>query len=92
MKKPATNNQISIDIAVLSEKMDTVKFTVVKIEKKLDCMVPNDADYQELKMKVDNLWDSKNKMVGWLIGSGVVGGSISTLVQGIIKTVSAMVK
>ena len=92
MKKPATNNQISIDIAVLSEKMDTVKFTVVKIEKKLDCMVPNDADYQELKMKVDNLWDSKNKMVGWFLGAGLAGGSVATLLQSLIKTVSAMIK
>ena len=91
MKKPTTNNQISIDIAVIANKVDTIKETVVKIEHKMECMVPNDSDYRELKMKVDNLWDSKNKVVGWMLGAGIAGGGISAMLNGLVKMVSAMI-
>jgi hypothetical protein len=52
-------------------------------------MVPNDSDYKELKMKVDSLWDDKNRLIGWLIGSGVIGGSVSVIAQSIVKTIQA---
>ncbi len=89
MKKPTTNNQISIDIAVIANKVDTIKETVVKIENKIDCMVPNDAEYRELKLKVDSLWDSKNKLVGWMLGAGIAGGGVSALLSSLVKTISA---
>ena len=91
MKKPTTNNQISIDIAVIANKVDTIKENVVEIKKKMDCMVPNDSEYRELKMKVDNLWDSKNKVVGWMLGAGIAGGGISAMLNGLVKMVSAMI-
>ena len=92
MKKPTTNNQLGIDIAVIANKVETIKETVVKIENKLDCMVPNDSEYKELKFKVDNLWDSKNKLVGWLLGAGVIGGTASNLLSSLVKTVMAAIK
>ena len=92
MKKPTTNNQISIDIAVIANKVETIKETVVEIKQKLNCMVPNDSEYKELKFKVDNLWDSKNKLVGWLLGAGVIGGTASNLLSSLVKTVMAAIK
>jgi len=92
MKKPTTNNQLGIDIAVIANKVETIKETVVKIENKLDCMVPNDSEYKELKFKVDSLWDSKNKMVGWMLGAGIAGGGVSALLNSLVKTVSAIIK
>lgn len=89
MKKPTTNNQISIDIAVIANKVDTIKENVVEIKNKLECMVPNDNEYKELKTKVDSLWDDKNKLIGWLIGSGVIGGSVSVLAQNLVKVIEA---
>jgi len=62
------------------------------IKDSLDCMVKNDDDYKELKVKVESLWDDRNKMIGWLIGAGVTGGVTSAALQGIIKTVLATVK
>jgi len=92
MKKPTTNNQLSVDIAVISNKVDTIKENVVEIKKKMDCMVPNDSDYKELKDKVDSLWDDKNRVVGWMLGAGVAGGGISALLGSLVKIVSANIR
>ena len=92
MKKPTTNNQISIDIAVIANKVDTIKENVVEIKQKLDCMVPNDSEYKELKTKVDSLWDDKNKLIGYMLGAGVAGGGISAILNGLVKIVSANIK
>ena len=89
MKKPTTNNQLGIDIAVMANKVDTIKENVVEIKQKLNCMVPNDSDYKELKMKVDSLWDSKNKLVGWMLGAGIAGGGVSAVLSGLIKVIQA---
>ncbi len=89
MKKPTTNNQLGIDIAVIANKVDTIKENVMEIKKKMDCMVPNDSDYKELKMKVDSLWDSKNKLVGWMLGAGIAGGGVSAVLSGLIKVIQA---
>jgi len=89
MKKPTTNNQLGIDIAVIANKVETIKDDVAEIKQTIKCMVPNDSDYKELKMKVDSLWDDKNRLIGWLIGSGVIGGSVSVIAQSIVKTIQA---
>jgi len=89
MKKPTTNNQLGIDIAVIANKVETIKENVMEIKEKLNCMVPNDSEYKELKSKVDSLWDDKNRLIGWLIGSGVIGGSVSVIAQSIVKTIQA---
>jgi len=89
MKKPTTNNQLGIDIAVIANKVDTIKDDVVEIKQTIKCMVPNDSEYKELKSKVDSLWDDKNRLIGWLIGSGIIGGSVSVLAQSIVKTIQA---
>jgi hypothetical protein len=66
----------------MKEGIDTIKSS-------LDCMVKNDSEYKEVKTKVDQLWDDRNKLIGWLIGSGVIGGSVSVLAQSIVKTIQA---
>ena len=92
MKKPTTNNQLGIDIAVIANKVDTIKDDVVEIKQTIKCMVPNDSDYKELKMKVDSLWDSKNKLVGWMLGAGIAGGGVATILKGLVTQVIAMIK
>jgi len=92
MKKPTTNNQLGIDIAVIANKVDTIKDDVVEIKQTIKCMVPNDSEYKELKMKVDTLWDIKNKLIGYMLGAGISGGVIGSLLKGIATDVIAMLK
>lgn len=66
----------------MKEGIDTIKDS-------LNCMVKDDSEYKELKTKVDNLWDDRNKLIGWLIGSGIIGGSVSVLAQNLVKTIQA---
>ena len=85
-------NQLGIDIAVIANKVETIKENVMEIKNKMECMVPNDSEYKELKIKVDSLWDSKNKLVGWMLGAGIAGGGVSALLSGVVKSVLALIK
>lgn len=59
------------------------------MNKKLECVVINDDDYKVLVGKVNSMWDSKNKLIGWMLGAGVAGGGISAMLNGIVKDVLA---
>ena len=78
-----------ISIALLKKDIQYMKEGIDTIKSSLDCMVKNDSEYKEVKTKVDQLWDDRNKLIGWLIGSGVIGGSVSVLAQNLIKVIEA---
>ena len=78
-----------ISIALLKKDITYLKEGIDDIKGSLKTMVPNDSEYKELKGKVDNLWDDRNKVIGWLIGSGVIGGSVSVLAQNLVKVIQA---
>ena len=82
MKQEISIALLKKDIAYMKEGIDTIKDS-------LNCMVKDDSEYKELKTKVDNLWDDRNKLIGWLIGSGIIGGSVSVMAQNLIKTIQA---
>ena len=82
MKSEVSIALLKKDIAYMKEGIDTIKDS-------LNCMVKDDSEYKELKTKVDNLWDDRNKLIGWLIGSGIIGGSVSVLAQNLVKTIQA---
>jgi len=66
----------------IDERQVVVTEKLASIQKSLECKVDKDDEYLELKKRVDNLWDSKNRMIGWMLGAGASGG----LVAGILKT------
>ena len=70
------------DIAYMKEGIDHIRGSV-------DCMVKNDGDYQDVVKKVNTLWDDRNKVVGWLMGAGIIGGAVPVVFQSLIKAVSA---
>ena len=78
-----------ISIALLKKDIQYMKEGIDTIKDSLNCMVKDDSEYKELKTKVDNLWDDRNKLIGWLIGSGIIGGSVSVMAQNLIKTIQA---
>ena len=78
-----------ISIALLKKDIKYMKEGIDTIKDSLNCMVKNDSEYKEVKTKVDQLWDDRNKLIGWLIGSGVIGGSVSVLAQNLVKTIQA---
>lgn len=78
-----------ISIALLKKDIQYMKEGIDTIKDSLNCMVKNDSEYKEVKTKVDQLWDDRNKLIGWLIGSGVIGGSVSVLAQNLVKVIEA---
>ena len=76
-------------IVRIDERQSNMMDKMTALNKKMDTMVPNDSEYQEIKFKVDNMWDSKNKMLGWMVGAGISGGGIGAILTGVIKQVAA---
>jgi len=81
-----------VSIALLKKDITYIKKGIDDINDSLSCMVKNDDEYKELKSKVDSLWDSKNKIVGWMLGAGIAGGGISTFLASAVKTIMAQIK
>jgi len=59
------------------------------INNKLDLMVLNNEEYKDLKRKVSTLWDERNKLIGWMLGAGLVGGTTGALFKQLVSTVFA---
>ena len=81
-----------ISIALLKKDITYMKKGIDDIKGSLNCMVKNDDDYKEMKDKVDTLWDIKNKLIGYMLGAGISGGVIGSLLKGIATDVIAMLK
>ena len=81
-----------ISIALLKKDISYMKKGIDDIKGSLNCMVKNDDDYKEMKDKVDTLWDIKNKLIGYMLGAGISGGVIGSLLKGIATDVIAMLK
>ncbi len=81
-----------ISIALLKKDITYMKKGIDDIKGSLNCMVKNDNDYKEMKDKVDILWDIKNKLIGYMLGAGISGGIIGSLLKGIATDVIAMLK
>jgi len=81
-----------ISIALLKKDITYMKQGIDDIKGSLNCMVKNDNDYKDMKDKVDTLWDIKNKLIGYMLGAGISGGIIGSLLKGIATDVIAMLK
>ena len=81
-----TDNKLLIRIDERQKKMST---DICEIKKKLNCTVIENDDYKDMKEKVYRLWDDRNKMLGYMIGAGVAGGGISTILSSAVKTILA---
>ena len=76
----------------IDERQQIIKSKVENIEKCIAKTVSiDDEEYKEMRAKVDSLWDSKNKMIGWMIGAGAAGGSIVTILRTIAIDVFAKI-
>lgn len=84
---PKSNNDLLIRI---DERQKEMASDILAIKGKLDCKVDNDRAYEARGKKIETLWDDRNKMIGWMLGAGVAGGGIATLISGMVKTVFAL--
>ena len=81
-----TNNKLLIRI---DERQQIVLKDIKDIKYKLDCKVEDNPDYHDMKDKVYRMWDDRNKMIGYMIGAGIVGSGITSLLSGAVKTILA---
>jgi len=81
-----TQNNLLIRI---DERQKDMSKDISVINKKLDCMVINNEEYKDLKKKVFTMWDERNKLIGWMLACGVVGGSTGALFKQLVSSVFA---
>ena len=83
---PKTNNDLLIRI---DERVKKTSEDILEIKHCLDNKVDDDIIYENRGKKIETLWDDRNKVLGWRLGAGVAGGSISSLLAGLVKTILA---
>lgn len=76
----------------IDERQAGMQSQLNSINKKFETVVQSDDDYKRMVAEHKNLWDSKNKMVGWMIGAGMTGGGIATVVGKLVTDVLAFTK
>lgn len=57
-----------------------------------DCLartVENDEVYKDMKHKVNTLWDDRNKLIGWMMGAGLIGGLTGSFFKGLVGAILA---
>ena len=90
MKKMVSDHDLLTRIderqaGILSKINNLCKSISAVDEKKVD----DDKDYQAMVSKVDSLWDIKNRMIGWMVGSGIAGGTTVTILKDLVEKVLA---
>lgn len=73
----------------IDERQKAMSDKIDVIDAKMKCFVMNDDEFKDLKGKMKTLWDERNKLIGWMMGAGVIGGSVSVIAQTLVKTIQA---
>jgi hypothetical protein len=73
----------------IDERQKQVANDIVEIKDSLKCTVKDDDDFKDLKNKVKTLWDERNKVIGWLLACGIVGGTTGALIKNFVASVFA---
>ena len=81
-----TNETLLIRI---DERQKEVLHKVQNIETEMKTTVKEDENFKNLNNKVKTLWDDRNKIIGWVVGAGVVGGSTANLICNGVKSLFA---
>lgn len=78
-----------IDVALIKKDITYMKKGIDDIKGILNCTVKEDDDFKILKSKVNTLWDERNKLIGWLLACGIVGGTTGALIKQLVTGVFA---
>lgn len=76
----------------IDERQKEMSKKIDGIDEKMKCFVINDDDYLDIKGKIKTLWDERNKLIGWMMGAGLVGGVTGSFLKNIVSTVFANIK
>lgn len=81
-----------IDVALIKKDITYMKKGIDDIKGILNCTVKEDDDFKSMKAKVNTLWDERNKLIGWMLGAGLVGGVTGSVLKNIVSSVFASIK
>lgn len=81
-----------IDVALIKKDITYMKKGIDDIKGILNCTVKEDDDFKSMKAKVNTLWDERNKLIGWMLGAGIIGGTTGALAKQIVTSVFANIK
>jgi hypothetical protein len=65
----------------IDERQKKMAIDMVEIKKCLKSTVMDDEEFKQMKSRLDTLWDDRNKLIGWMIGTGVIGGAVGSALK-----------
>lgn len=77
-----TNKELLIRI---DERQRRMMQDVQELKENLLTKVTDDKEYQEMKRKVDLMWDNWNKLKGYLVAAALGGGIATTGIEYLLK-------
>jgi hypothetical protein len=76
----------------IDERQNDMAESLETLATKMDRLVPNNTEYKQMKLRVENLWDSKNRVIGWMLGAGIAGGGVVALIRGGLQVLGVALK
>ena len=87
-----TKEAPQVVLARIDERQKGMANDIAEIKNTMNCYVKDDDEYKSLKSTVKKLWDERNKVVGYIVGGGLIGGATSTVLANVVKTAMAAFK
>jgi hypothetical protein len=82
-------NNLTTNVAVIMNDVGYIKSEVGEMKSCMELNVKNDDTYKEIVSHTKTLWDERNRVIGWLLACGVVGGTTGALIKQFISGVLA---
>jgi hypothetical protein len=65
----------------IDERQKKMATDMGEIKKCLKSTVMDDEEFKQMKNRLNTLWDDRNKLIGWMIGTGVIGGAVGSALK-----------
>ena len=76
-------------LARIDERVKNINNDISEMKKNMCGFVKDDDDFKDLKTKIKTLWDERNKVIGWLLACGIVGGTTGALIKNFVASIFA---
>ena len=76
----------------LIKEIRSLETNVVERLKRIEECVDGKVSYKtfiDVKTKTDKMWDDRNRVIGYILGGGIAGGTVSQILGGVVREVMA---
>lgn len=82
-------NQLGKDVVEIKTDIKYIKTDINEIKECFNNTVKNDDAHKEIVSHNKTMWDERNRIIGWLFGAGIVGGTTGALIKQFVSGIFA---